>query len=281
MFLSRIVTRLRLLVRFKCKYWARRLRGGAFPTVAFYPELPWARAAVFKICHVLGLPMTRSLDRADLVVHWEDVTRRPARPELARAAARRPVLNVRCADISKRKVEEVHVAVFGYGIHIDPRAHHGACVRKSDANAAHDGVIVTCPSVSVDSGYVYQRVIDNTTADGYVRDIRVPIFGTIIPFCYVKRRPLEQRFSKDNTTVELVSADAVLSSDEQAHVLRFSAEMGLDYGELDVLRDNGDGRIYVVDVNNTPDGPPNHLPPAVADAAIERMAATFERVFLA
>jgi hypothetical protein len=33
--------------------------------------------------------------------------------------------------------------------------------------------------------------------------------------------------------------------------------MGLDYGELDVLRDADDGRLYVVDVNTTPFGPVN------------------------
>lgn len=32
--------------------------------------------------------------------------------------------------------------------------------------------------------------------------------------------------------------------------------MGLDYGELDILRNNLDGRIYVVDVNKTLWGPP-------------------------
>lgn len=32
--------------------------------------------------------------------------------------------------------------------------------------------------------------------------------------------------------------------------------MGLDYGELDVLRDTEDGKLYVADVNNTPWDPP-------------------------
>jgi hypothetical protein len=32
--------------------------------------------------------------------------------------------------------------------------------------------------------------------------------------------------------------------------------MGLDYGELDAVRDAASGRLYVLDVNNTPFGPP-------------------------
>jgi hypothetical protein len=31
--------------------------------------------------------------------------------------------------------------------------------------------------------------------------------------------------------------------------------IGLDFGELDLLRDRADGRIYVVDVNPTVNGP--------------------------
>lgn len=39
-------------------------------------------------------------------------------------------------------------------------------------------------------------------------------------------------------------------------LLRLCRALGLDYGELDVLRDVEDGKLYVVDVNNTPWAPP-------------------------
>lgn len=280
MLLSRVVARLELILRFKCKYWLRRLRGGHFPEVAFYPDRPWARAAVFKICHVLGLPMGGRIDRAALAIHWEDVTERVPPPELEHAASRTRVVNLRCRDISKHHVERIHQAVFGYGAEVDPRAHVGPCVRKSDANAAHDGVILHAPLGAIEPGYVYQRVIDNSTGDGYVCDIRVPFIGGEVPFCYLKRRPIERRFDNKNTAVRLQSVEQSFSREEVERLQRFCMAIGLDYGELDVLRDNGDGRIYVVDVNNTPDGPPNHLAAAEADEALDRMAATFARVFL-
>ena len=44
----------------------------------------------------------------------------------------------------------------------------------------------------------------------------------------------------------------VLKPDEVERLLEFCGAIGLDYGELDVLLDNGDGRIYVVDVNKPP-----------------------------
>jgi hypothetical protein len=42
--------------------------------------------------------------------------------------------------------------------------------------------------------------------------------------------------------------------------------------ELDVLRDADDGRIYVVDTNPTPWGPPEKLDKSSQKEAIERMA---------
>lgn len=56
--------------------------------------------------------------------------------------------------------------------------------------------------------------------------------------------------------------------------------MGLDWGELDILRNKDDGRAYIVDVNNTPAGPPNHLSKEDKERALQQLATTFARVFL-
>ncbi len=47
-----------------------------------------------------------------------------------------------------------------------------------------------------------------------------------------------------------------MSGQEISNLLQFCQLMGMDYGELDVLRDRQDGRIYVVDANSTPLPPP-------------------------
>jgi hypothetical protein len=49
--------------------------------------------------------------------------------------------------------------------------------------------------------------------------------------------------------------------------------MGVDYGELDVLRDVEDGRLYVVDVNDTPSGQ--------TPSIIERSSAAFDALIVA
>jgi hypothetical protein len=53
--------------------------------------------------------------------------------------------------------------------------------------------------------------------------------------------------------------------------------MGLDYAELDVLRDHRDGRLFVVDANPTPWWQ-NGLRPRERQAAISRLGAAFDRL---
>jgi hypothetical protein len=55
--------------------------------------------------------------------------------------------------------------------------------------------------------------------------------------------------------------------------------MGLDYGEVDVVRDAGDKRIYVLDLNKTPLGPPNGLTPAEFARALALYETSFRQWF--
>ena len=67
--------------------------------------------------------------------------------------------------------------------------------------------------------------------------------------------------------------------DEVERLLEFCGAIGLDYGELDVLLDNGDGRIYVVDVNN-PRRTAVYLPDVDAEIALQQMVDVFTQVFV-
>jgi hypothetical protein len=107
---------------------------------------------------------------------------------------------------------------------------------------------------------VAEILIDNITDDGFACDIRLPVILGQIPLAYLKYRPKETRFSNVNSHAKLISPLDALSAEELAKCITFARSIGLDYGELDVLRDRTDGRIYIVDANNTPYGPPNHLP---------------------
>ena len=72
------------------------------------------------------------------------------------------------------------------------------------------------------------------------------------------------------------------SPDEIDKLLRFCAAMNLDYGELDVLRHKADGRIYVVDVNTTPDGHPlEQMDEPINRESIRRRAEALEALIAA
>ncbi len=199
--------------------------------------------------------MKSSADHADAAMYFEDQTLKAKTPP---PFTDRPALNYLCDDISKSHVADIFKTVFGYDLSVDPSSHNGPMVRKSEHNGAHDGAIIQGP-IKAEDGWVYQRVIDNQDGD-HVLDLRCPTIGGTIPHIYLKRRPLDQRFANMNSSCELAQTQDWLSDEEQKKLSQFCAAMHLDWGGIDVLRDNSDGRIYVVDVNKTDMGPPIVLP---------------------
>lgn len=250
------------------------------------PEMPSPFSALYKICHRLGYRITNNVQQAnDLVVAWEDATVRRPDQALERLALSHHVLNQGCTDISKRHVARVFGEVFGYSLEVDPQTYRGLMVRKSDANAPHDGVIMTGPVDNDHPDLVYQKLVDNVV-DEFVEDLRLPVFGDIIPYCLFKRMPIRDRFTNDTGHAMICEVGDLLTQKEIANVLRFCRAVGLDYGELDVLRDNKDGRIYVVDVNNTPFGPlDRHIQvryyfDPTSWECLERMTRAFQEAFI-
>ena len=141
---------------------------------------------------------------------------------------------------------------FGYRSSVDPSTFHGPCAAKSERNALHDGRVVACPLASPELDTAYEVLVDNGVDDEYVEDIRVPIVGDLIPYVHLKYRPRETRFSYVNSYAALAGKHQVFTAAELGLILQFSRMLGLDYGELDVLRDRPTGRLYIVDANNTP-----------------------------
>ena len=216
-------------------------------------------------------------DVADLLVQFEDATHSAPVPSAVSGARR--VINRDCLDVSKSRVAEVFAQVFGYHLDVDPQAHQGLVVVKSETNGAHDGRIVSCPTPRED-GLVYQRLIDNRLDAELVEDIRCPTVHGTIPVVFLKRRSVSTRFANYNSEVVMTQADAVFSPAERARISDFCRAMQLDWGGLDVLRDRSDGRLYIVDVNKTDMGPPTALALTDQIAAVERLGAAFTEKFL-
>ena len=167
--------------------------------------------------------------------------------------------NFDCEDISKTRVAAVFKDVFGYSLAVDPLSHSGPMVCKSEENGAHDGSIILGPCPPKPN-WVYQHVIDNQTKHGTVQDLRCPTIRGAIPLVYIKERPTTKRFANMNAACQLSSPEVHFSEEELALISRFCVAMGLDWGGLDILRDNMSKKIYIVDVNKTDMGPPLALP---------------------
>jgi hypothetical protein len=250
--------------------------------VLFYPEYPTKRTILYKILKRLDYNITNNPgNKAQLIINWENVTIRQQDKTLNELSARQPVINYFCQNISKQFVDKIHQEVFGYSTIVDPKYYNGKCVKKSDANAKHDGRIINCPVQNPEKEYVYQIVINNLTDGNMVRDIRVPVIKNEIPFVYLKYRPIETRFKNDNTYTELyIDYSKIISDEERSKIFDFCKKMGLDYGELDILRNKDDGKIYIIDVNYTPWGPPNHLSNQDYIKAIKILSESFKKQFL-
>jgi len=246
--------------------------------ILFFPEAP-AGSVAFKLCALLGYTISNNPRRRfDVAVKWKDSTYFDPEEFKKIPAGNGRIINAASLDISKHKVNQVFAKVFGYPLAVNPLEFHGKIVEKSDRNASHDGRVLNGPLKPAEllSGRVYQKAIDNSSnIDGLIVDHRMPVIAGVIPLVYLKYRPQQTRFSNKNSFAKLEKVETVFSSSELEKISLMVKEMGLDYGEVDVLRDK-DGRIYVVDVNNTPHGPPNGLPNAEAKTALAMMAKDFE-----
>lgn len=200
-----------------------------------------------------------------------------AQPHRERIPAGVRVLNDTHIDTDKANVEQKFSALAGYGSFIDPREEGGLAVVKSKRNARHDGQIFRLPLVTFEPGEtICQRLINNNLGD-YIADIRVPLILGNPLSAYVKFRDRGRRFDNANDHVRLVAPSDVLTDDEIRLCQRFCHAIGLDYGELDILRDGPEGRIYIVDANDTPAGPPKALPEAERDMALRLIAMGFRQ----
>lgn len=260
--------------------------------ILFYPQEPLPHHVIYKILKFLGYHVTNDPSSRCVLAFkwWRAPDGNPFPPQetilssLQKKLGNNFVLNNKCEDITKERVAKVFGEVFGYSLSIDPHLHKGKCVMKTNWNALHLGRIIDCPIAQTDqeAGFVYQRLIQNEVEGGFVEDIRVPVLGGQIPFVYVKRRLIENRFIDrdfEANCTSLKDVEEILTQQEVDRILLFCKGINLDYCELDVLRDNADGRIYIVDANCCPAGPPSYMSEIESKNAVLRLAKSFQETF--
>ncbi len=255
--------------------------GGKLRTIVTYPDYPSKRTTIQKIARKLGWRLTnKPIKNAEIVLFFEDTTLKGTTPDPYLQNEKR-VLNLECTDISKVNVEFVHQNVFGYGTFINPISFEGKAVEKSDENAKHDGHYIDCPIKEVNPNCIYQLVLDNQNEAGLAVDHRVPVMHGIIPLTYLKIKDWDQRFTNEVVRSELHRPHELFSEEELMMIKMFTAEISADFCELDIIRHKADGKIYIIDVNTTPYGPPAGLPDAQRIEAIALLSDAFETAFIA
>jgi hypothetical protein len=222
----------------------------------------------------LGIEWTNDWRDEDIThaFHWDYKNSNELSEEMRIVEARGVhIINGRCNNVKKDHLDYEFERVFGYSIMVDPTTHRGTCIKKSTQQAVHNGKFVQCPikpheydsrvikSVSGETHRrLYQKLIDTRFEMDKLREVRVPIIGSTIPTLFIKElgvkstfHPYEENYYKVYTARNF---DEWLSMSEVDKLFELSRNLGLEFGELDVLRDNSTGLIYVVDVNNIPMG---------------------------
>lgn len=89
---------------------------------------------------------------------------------------------------------------------------------------------------------------------------------------YCKRKSEEVRYTNQMAEVDLAELPKnVLSRRKIGPILAFSVKIRAEFAELDVLRDRADHRIYFVDLNPTPCGPPLILSSQETESAFKHI----------
>ena len=242
------------------------------PRVSFYPMRLEPTAALAHVLPRLGVRIAPFPGQADLTVAWHtgtwidkrDIDRLPD-----------GALNRRCSDISKGTVDELWAQAAGYSIAVDPTTWHGKLVVKPQANAVRGGRIIDGPLPAPRTDCVYERLVDSRK-DERIRSSRAMVAAGEILLAYDRWRPYPHWFSGPEETTPAPAAD-LYSADEQAALVRFAQLIGLEFGEIDVVRDNDSNLIYGIDANRTPVRP-RSLPPEYDDAVFGPMSDAFAQV---
>jgi len=174
----------------------------------------------------------------DLHIFWSYTRKQITPPKLT--LSDKTVLNRGCWDISKQKVNDIF-----NDISVDPRKHQGNCVEKREYQGGHKfHSIVECPT-EPRNGYIYQKYIDDTEEGLFIR-YRIFLMGGVIT--HVNKRYEKDRFNTSTVRVENIAPDKFFTGSETIDILEKCRIFGIDFGELDLLID--EGRKVVIDVNN-------------------------------
>lgn len=249
--------------------------------ILFHPQLPGWKTGIHNILINLEISITDNPSAPfTLAIFWEDRTFRRRRKKLDILQDTKKVINYHCTDISKEKVEEVFKQVFGYDLYVDPHATNNRILRKSNFNGRHDGKVIQGPVSERKKDFVYEKVLNNQINDNLFQDLRITYFNGIIPLVSPRFHNKANRFG-NTTKATIEKVENHLTREELKLIRCFCTRLGLEYGDLDLIRNKNDQRLYVVDANPTPTiPPPSVMKPALRKIMIQKWSEAFKEAFL-
>ena len=244
------------------------------------------KATAYFMLKKAGVFFQEAIDKNfDIGWFWDPrITISKTVPKIRERSKKVRLINFFLKDTSKDFVAKTVEEHFGYTFKVDPNTYQGYCIAKHNGNGTKSCFFLKCP-INADEifhDHCYQKIINfsSPTERDVLFEIRVPIFRNIIPFVFFKRRSKGLRFTSKNRSMTISKALDYLSAEECESIISYCQKVGLEYGELDILRCDESGKIYIIDVNNTPWWPPNNLGDIDRNIALNLMWNAFLEGFL-
>jgi len=223
------------------------------------------KSTTYFMLRKAGVEMSNKLNgKYDVGIYWDprmDISKQT--PKLKQNGKKIKLINLFLVDGAKGFVAESFEQHFGYGYKVDPLTFKGYCISKHNGNGTKSCFFLKCPIEANDifNDHSYQQIIDYTDKKdpNTLYELRIPIVGGIIPCVLFKTRNRGLRFTSKNRSIQIVSPLKYLTEEECHKIITYCRYIGLELGEIDVLRSHEDGKIYIIDVNNTSWWPPNKL----------------------
>ena len=225
--------------------------------VLFYPDKIHEYSKMHRYMNILGYDMVFDPDEPfDIAVLWSH-HKTILRPDerLTDLMRKNHFINAGGLDITKIRIEQVMMDVFGYNALVDPlNTEERVFISKNDRQTRHDIKVVNNGGTSrAKPGRIYLKLLGDKVNE-YYRTYRCFVVGNKISASAETLYPIAHRFDHADKRI-MVKPSSWLSKTERRLIVEFCAAHGTELTELDVIRnrdDAKDGRIYIVDNNNIP-----------------------------
>lgn len=249
-----------------------------------YPH--FQKSTTYFMLRKAGVEMSNKLNgKYDVGIYWDprmDINKQT--PKLKQNGKKIKLINLFLVDTAKGFVAESFEQHFKYGYKVDPTTFNGYCISKHNGNGTKSCFFLKCPieANEIFKDHSYQKIIDYTDKKdpNTLYELRIPIVGGIIPCVLFKTRNRGLRFTSKNRSIQIVNPLKYLTEEECNKIITYCRYIGLELGEIDVLRSHEDGRIYIIDVNNTSWWPPNKLGDVDRNIVLNLMWNAFLESFL-